>query len=496
MRFVAFATDYDETLAGKGIVEARTLAALEHVKSSGRKLLLVTGRDLEDLVEVFPEHAIFDAIVAENGALLYIPATKKEKKLAESPPPGFAEGLRRHGATPLSVGRVIVATRVPYETVVLEEIKRLGLELQVIFNKGAVMVLPAGVHKGTGLRAALDEMKLSSHNVVGVGDAENDHAFLSECECGVAVGNALPALKNRADLVMKGKAEDGVLELLEQLVKDDLRSALARPGRRDILLGESTEERALPATGGGRRPEQTASGERVSIPPAPGPLLFAGTPQSGKSTAAKGFVERLLDANYQCCILDPEGDWAAFERTVQLGDPKRAPAVDEVVHALSGPKEQIVVNLVAVPFDDRARFCSALLSRVADLRARSGRPHFIVLDEAHHLVPPASRPSHDALPQDLTGIVLVTFAPQNLARPLLEQLDMVVAVGVEAAKTIADFRKAAGLPAAKASTRSVERGEALLWRRATGEELLLRLARTTPRQAGTGSGPRSRSGIR
>src|SRR2546423_10314625 len=170
MRFVTFATDYDETLAGKGIVEPRTLAALEHVKSSGRKLLLVTGRDLDDLVQVFPEHAIFDAIVAENGALLYVPGSKKEKRLAEPPPPEFAETLRRHGATPLSVGRVIVATRVPYETVVIEEIRRLGLELQIIFNKGAVMVLPAGVHKGTGLRAALAGVQLSSHNVEAVGD--------------------------------------------------------------------------------------------------------------------------------------------------------------------------------------------------------------------------------------------------------------------------------------------------------------------------------------
>jgi HAD superfamily hydrolase (TIGR01484 family) len=240
VRFVAFATDYDETLAGKGVVEPRTLAALEHVKSSGRKLLLVTGRDLDDLVQVFPEHAVFDAIVAENGALLYLPSTKKEKKLAETPPPEFAEGLRRQGATPLSVGRVIVATRVPYQTLVIEEIRRLGLELQVIFNKGAVMVLPAGVHKGTGLKAALAEMKLSPHNVVGAGDAENDHAFLAECECGVAVGNALPALKDRADLVMKGNAEDGVLELLEQLVKDDLRSALS--GRPALLWRRGNAE--------------------------------------------------------------------------------------------------------------------------------------------------------------------------------------------------------------------------------------------------------------
>ena len=48
----------------------------------------------------------------------------------------------------------------------------------MIFNKGAVMILPSGVNKATGLAAALEELGLSPHNVVGVGDAENDHAFL------------------------------------------------------------------------------------------------------------------------------------------------------------------------------------------------------------------------------------------------------------------------------------------------------------------------------
>jgi HAD superfamily hydrolase (TIGR01484 family) len=87
---------------------------------------------------------------------------------------------------------VIVATWTPHEQVVLDTIRALGLELQVIFNKGAVMVLPSGVNKAFGLRAALAELALSAHNTVAIGDAENDHALLAECELGVAVDNALP----------------------------------------------------------------------------------------------------------------------------------------------------------------------------------------------------------------------------------------------------------------------------------------------------------------
>src|SRR5262249_9195788 len=156
-------------------------------------------------------------VVAENGALLYTPASREEKRLAEPPPPEFVARLRELGVGPISVGRVIVATWTPYEAAVLRTIRDLGLELQGVFNKGAVMVLPAGVNKASGLKAALRAMGMSPHEVVGVGDAENDHAFLSICESGVAVSNALPALKERADLVTRGDHGAGVAELIDEM---------------------------------------------------------------------------------------------------------------------------------------------------------------------------------------------------------------------------------------------------------------------------------------
>src|SRR2546426_4479110 len=237
MRYMALACDYDGTLALDGQVNEETVAALERVRDSGRKLLLVTGREVDDLLTVFPHAHLFDRIVAENGALLYAPATGTERRFGGGPPEAFVQALRARDVRPISVGRVIVATWHPHENTVLETIRDLGLELQVIFNKGAVMVLPSGVNKATGLSAALDELGLSPHNVVGIGDAENDHAFLSLCECAVAVANALPMVKERADLVTEASHGDGVAEIVDKLIRDDLREAEPALARYHVLLG-------------------------------------------------------------------------------------------------------------------------------------------------------------------------------------------------------------------------------------------------------------------
>jgi predicted DNA-binding protein with PD1-like motif len=135
MYFIALATDYDGTLAHDGIVAEKTLAALERVKKSGRKLILVTGRELPDLKRVFPELGVFDKVVAENGVLIYTPASEEERAI--SPAPKFVAKLKKRGIKPLSVGRSIVATWEPHQATVLEVIKELGLELEIIFNKGA-----------------------------------------------------------------------------------------------------------------------------------------------------------------------------------------------------------------------------------------------------------------------------------------------------------------------------------------------------------------------
>jgi hydroxymethylpyrimidine pyrophosphatase-like HAD family hydrolase len=222
MYISCLATDYDGTLAHDGVVDKATADALIAFRRSGRRLLLVTGRELPDLIRVFPQIELFDRVVAENGALLVDPATKKESPLGPEPSPDLVETLRKKGVSPLSVGRSIVATWEPNEKAVLEVIREHGLELQIVFNKGAVMVLPPGVNKASGLKAALGDLGLSAHNVGSVGDAENDHAFLHASGYAVAVANALPTIKDEADLVTKGARGAGVAEVIDAVLKDDV----------------------------------------------------------------------------------------------------------------------------------------------------------------------------------------------------------------------------------------------------------------------------------
>jgi hypothetical protein len=229
MRYQALATDYDGTIAHDGVVDGPTLAAMERLRAAGRKLILVTGREFDDLLNIFPELTRFDRVVAENGAIVYDPATKNIRVLTEPPPPRFLGALTERGV-PFSVGRTIVATVVPHEHAMLAAIRDLGLEYHLSFNKGSVMALPSGVTKATGLVPAVGDLGIPLERVVGVGDAENDHAFLSMCGCAVAVGNALPAVKDRADLVTAGARGFGVTELIDRMLAEDLKGLGRAPG--------------------------------------------------------------------------------------------------------------------------------------------------------------------------------------------------------------------------------------------------------------------------
>ena len=226
MTYTALATDYDGTVAHDGVLDAPTLAALDRLRAAGVTLVMVTGRELDDLLAVCPHLDHFALVVAENGAVVYRPATGGSTLLAPHPPDVLADELRRRGV-PVSVGRSIVATVEPHQSVVLDVIRELGLEWHIIFNKGAVMCLPSGVNKATGLTAALDELRIDARHVVGVGDAENDHAFLAMCGLAVAVGNALQSVKDAADLVTAGKRGEGVAELVGHWLAD----GLPAPGR-------------------------------------------------------------------------------------------------------------------------------------------------------------------------------------------------------------------------------------------------------------------------
>ena len=234
MSFAMLASDYDATVADDGVILPDTLKALIKLKDSDWVMGLVTGRELPDLLDVCERIDIFDLIIAENGALLYSPKTRDVVELTSPPPGDFIIELSRRGI-PFSAGDVIVATDDTYAQQLLSVIRDLGLELQLIFNKGSVMVLPAGVNKATGLKVGVSRIGLKMSQVVGVGDAENDHAFLEACGLSVAVANALDSIKANAHIVTSMPRGQGVAELINKYLLNPDRD-LTRINRHPVAI--------------------------------------------------------------------------------------------------------------------------------------------------------------------------------------------------------------------------------------------------------------------
>ena len=443
--FRALATDYDGTIAHDGLLDEPTVAALKQLKASGRRLILVTGRELPDLERVCPAIDLFDRVVAENGALLYTPATKDQRPLGPPPPEAFVARLRKLGIQPLSVGAVIVATWEPNEAIVLEAIRDLGLDLQIIFNKGAVMVLPNGINKATGLAAALEDLGLSPHNVVATGDAENDLAFMRTCGCAIAVGNALPAVKDAADLVTEAPRGAGVAEAIALWL--DRESALldAAVARHSIPIGKTLD---------GKR--------EITLRPDQGNVLITGTSGGGKSTLATALLERLAAAAFQLFLLDPEGDYGNFTEAVTFGDAHTPVTPDSVLDAVRKLGNNVTANLLGLSVEDRPDMLATLLPAVLDIRAKYGRPHWILIDEAHHVLP-RGRDAGDGVNLDSQPTIFITVHPDTLATGALRSTGIVLIIGRDSVPLIETLSRALGRACPALPERGPNVGEAIYW---------------------------------
>jgi hypothetical protein len=343
---------------------------------------------------------------------------------------------------------------------VLEVIRDLGLEMHVVFNKGAVMALPSGVNKASGMAAALRELNLSPHNVIGVGDAENDHAFLERCECAVAVANALPALKEKADWVTRSSEGEGVTELIRQLQADDFAEIEPRLLRHEVPLGEDEE------------------GRPVRLSPYGRGLLIVGPSGAGKSTLAGGVLERLRQAGYQCCIIDPEGDFQEVEGITGLGGRTRVPSVQEALDVLDHPEETLALNLLGIRLEERPGYLQNLFPALMSRQGQTGRPHWIVLDEAHHLFPNAGPSAEWKLTEKPDALMLVTLEPGHLSPDFLSWVDVGIFLGPAASDLLNKFLKLVGRPPVPVQRNPKGPPEALLWERSRPSDA--RLFRSLP----------------
>ena len=407
--FRAVAIDYDGTLAD-GQVKPCTLAALAEARARQIRLILVTGRIMSELQTVFPgalDHV--DAIVAENGAVL---TTQAGARLLAAPVErAVSAGLSERRVAHRS-GRVLVACAATDEPAASEVIRELGLDCRLVRNRAELMILPAGVTKGNGLIEALDDMGLSQHNAIGVGDAENDYSLLDACEVGVAVANAVDALRSHADVVLSLPDGQGVAELLRGPLLAG--RGYVHPRRWQLALG--TDD----------------LGEPVLLPASQLNIAICGGTGAGKSYLAGLILEQLVLLGYSLIVFDPEGDHRGLGKLhgvfVTGGQEDRLSDPAAVVRLLRNGYSSVVVDVSHLDADSQASYAARLAGEIEAHRVSTGLPQWVAMDEAHGPVGRTGT-AHSMFNPAAKGYLLITWKPEELSADALASLDAVLTLG-------------------------------------------------------------------
>jgi hypothetical protein len=181
------------------------------------------------------------------------------------------------------------------------------------------------------------------------------------------------------------------------------------------------------------------------------------------------FLERLEEQGYQFLIIDPEGDYSQFSGAVALGDDERAPSVSEVLDVLAKPDQNAAVNLTGVSVTERPALFASLLPRIQELRAKTGRPHWIIIDESHHVLPSSWEAAGLTVSQRMYGVMAITLEPDRVAPAILSTIDVVIAIGKDPAATLKIFCETVGETPPVLAEMTLDSGEAVAWFRDSSE---------------------------
>ena len=408
MKLAAIALDYDGTIAVDGVLDPGVREAIGAARQQGIAVVLATGRRLADLQRAAGDLGCFDVVVAENGAVLTFPAGGRHVTFGHPPARDFLNELRRRGVD-FTAGETLIETDAGSASVTLEVLRQLQLPLVLMFNRSRLMVLPQAISKSTGLRQALLALRLSIHNTIGIGDAENDHDLLDACEVGVAVAWGSGALRAVADEVIEGTGPPAVAAYVRRILRQPRLSA-AQMGRRHMLLGRQH------------------NGDPVSLAIRGRTVLIAGEPGTGKSYLAGLLCEQLILQGYGMCIIDPEGDYRSLDAlpgVITIGGEDPPPSARELVRALRHPDVSVIVDLSRMAHHLRTEYLRTLLPMLVTLRRNTGLPHKILVDEAHYCLGAGSAALLDP---ELAGYILVTYRVSALDPSIRMTSDAVVMV--------------------------------------------------------------------
>ncbi len=441
MKFTVLALDYDGTIARDGLLDPEVRSAIAEVRSRGIAVVLVTGRILEELRQMTGGLGFVDAVVAENGAVLSF-SNENSRLISHPAPPIFLEELRRRGIE-FKAGQCVVETDAAWAPQILALIRELELPLTLFFNRGRLMVLPQAISKGIGLREALTMLRLSPHNALAIGDAENDHDLLAVCEFGVAVGWGSKALQASADYVLPGDGPNAVAGYIRQAAKK-MRLPPERIDRTRLVLGTTDDGYPLALAMRGRN------------------IVIAGDPRSGKSWVTGLACEQLILQGYSMCVIDAEGDYRTLESlpgVVVFGGDNPPPELPDLSRVLRHPYMSVVVDLSHVPYREKVNYLNTLLPMLASLRRTTGLPHRIVVDEAHYFLHAPN--VRELVDFDLGAYTLVTYRLSDLHCDLRKAIEGIIVKRTTDLQEVRTLLAMAGNKNAEAEWRAIFGGLAV-----------------------------------
>jgi len=468
------ACDLDGTLAEHGQPAAETWEALREARSDGPSpvIILVTSRTLDDFAVAVPradilgKAALCDAVVAENGAVVYFSSSDTVTLPFGHLTPLVIQRLEGLGA-PLEHGEVIATAQPPHDQTVLESLRDVDDGTTMEYNQDTLIILPPGATKGTGLHYVLRELGYSPRNVMVCGDAENDASLFEVSELAVAMSNAPPGIQALADVVLPQADGAAVQALVADFVSGLIPEYLPRPSRR-LLLGHRT------------------SGAPVYLDPfslVNSNLGMFGTSRAdwhsdqhlNKSWLASSLAGMLSKRGYQTCIVDLRGN----HRTLGTGDSLNSqflggtatpiPTAAGTVDYCERSHASLVLDLSMHTDVERVAYVQELLPAMRDLRTRLGRPHWLLIEDVHSLCPPQEGQLCGLLLDSLRGggFNLASDHPSQVVPALLEALDGWLIMRLDLPEEIAALRpfltRHAGGPAALSQLASLPIGQAYLY---------------------------------
>lgn len=445
------AFDFDGTVAVDGVVPPDLESALEQCRLTGYSLFLVTGRRFET-VSLGKLAELFTGIVWENGAVLSHTSSGELYFPFGQLPPHVVEGLGNTGI-PMERGMAIAATWIPHDQEVWQVLRTYGGGASVDYNKGAVMITPMGTSKGAGLEHLLTICGLSPRNVAAFGDAENDLSMLKLAEVAVAVNDAIPAVREMADVVATEPGPRGVLEILRKYPLSDRYCDVPLHHERPVAIGQSAEGAQVTV------PASRLAGRNLGV---------FGDSGTGKSWMVGLLAEGLHHEDYQVLLIDPEGDFGVLRALPQFvvieGDRSSLPGPSAVVSLLDAAAVSVVLDLSRYPPHLRPAYVAELLRTLRPLRYRKYRPHWIVIEEAQQFLTPESDVTATVLPwlKD-GGWAFVSYRPDRMDATVLDGLHQVLLTRLtesESLRALQSHCKECGIDDAKAA--ALPPGNALL----------------------------------